>query len=62
MAIAWKLVQGFVEWPIGLANIVGVDREMVVPLLVAVFEAQNESRLHRWLGECYIGRGMLVIK
>ena len=32
----------------------------VVPVLAAVFEAQNESRLCRWLGECYIGREKLV--
>ena len=32
----------------------------VVPVLAAVFEAQNEIRLHRWLGECYIDRKQLV--
>ena len=32
----------------------------VVPVLVAVFEAQNKSRLHRWLGESYIDREKLV--
>ena len=26
-----------------------------MPALAAVFEAQNESRLSRWLGECYKG-------
>ena len=33
---------------------------MVAPVLAAVLEAQNESRLRRWLGECYIGGEKLV--
>ena len=28
---------------------------MVASVLAAVFEVQSESRLHRWLGERYIG-------
>ena len=31
-----------------------------MPVLASVFEAQNESRLQRWLGETYIGRENLV--
>ena len=30
--------------------------------LTAVFEAQNENRLRRWLGKCYIGGEKLVSK
>ena len=33
---------------------------MVAPVLVAVFEAKNESRFRRWLGECCIGGEKLV--
>ena len=33
---------------------------MVVPVLVAVFEAQNKSRLRRWLDKCYLGGEKLV--
>ena len=35
---------------------------MVVPILIAMFDAQNESRLRKWLDECYIGVQKLVIK
>ena len=35
---------------------------MVLPVLAAVFEAQNESRLCRWLGEYCIGGEELVSK
>ena len=28
---------------------------MVAIVLAHVFEAQNKSRLYRWLGECYTG-------
>ena len=39
----------------------GVSRVMVAPVLADVFEAQNKSRLCRWLGKCYIiGREKLV--
>ena len=31
-----------------------------MPILGAVFEAQNESRLHKWLGERYTDREKLV--
>ena len=34
----------------------------VAPALAAVFEAQKESRLCRYLSECYIGREKLVRK
>ena len=27
---------------------------IVVPVFAAVVEAQNKSRLHRWLGDCYV--------
>ena len=33
---------------------------MVAPVPATVFEAQNKSRLCRWLGKCYIGREKLV--
>ena len=33
---------------------------MVAIVLAHVFEAQNESRLCRWLGECYTGGEKLV--
>ena len=26
----------------------------VAPVPAALLEAQNENRLHRWLGKCYI--------
>ena len=32
----------------------------VAPVLAAVFEAQNENRLCRWLCECYIGGEKLI--
>ena len=34
----------------------------VAPVLAAVFETQNESRLHRCLSECYIDGENLVSK
>ena len=34
----------------------------VAPVLAAVFEAQNVSRLCRWLGKCCTGREKLVRK
>ena len=34
----------------------------VAPVLAAVFKAQNKSRLHRCVGECYIGGEKLVSK
>ena len=34
----------------------------VAPVLAAVFKAQNESRLHRCLSECYICGKKLVSK
>ena len=33
---------------------------IVTPALTTVFEAQNESRLRRWLGKCYLCGGKLV--
>ena len=33
---------------------------MVAPVLAAVLNARNDSRLCRGLGECYIGREKLV--
>ena len=35
---------------------------IVTPVLTAVFEAHNESRLRRWLGKCYIRGEKLVSK
>ena len=35
---------------------------IVIPVLTAVFEAQNESRFRRWLDKCYIGGENLVSK
>ena len=35
---------------------------IVTPILTAVFEAQNESRLCRWLGKFYIGEEKLASK
>ena len=33
---------------------------IVTPVRTAVFEAQNESRLRKWLDKCYIGGEKLV--
>ena len=53
-------VNGWDRVAIGLAQYCGVDCETATPVLAAVFEAQNESRLRRWLGVCYLGGEKLV--
>ena len=56
MEISSKLAIGLASW------YRRVGRVTVAPVLAAVFEAQNESRLHRCLSECYIYGGEKLVR